>query len=260
MITVAEKCTEFGKITILQSRIKGSHIYCQEDWLQSEADRNGVSLAAYVHAIFGLLAQTAARDVLMIGCGGGTLGTMLSKAGRLVTIVDINPDSIALAQQYFSLPTEVACHVEDGSSFLRRSQKLFDAIVIDAFTDNNVPQHLCSTEFFQLVRQRLRPSGCVLLNVLLQHGSDQSGEIIASSMVDAEFEVRVLEPPGPTERNAIVMGGVVGLLRPPTLLVAPEVILNEIIAQLAHMQSRSVGRCRNSIAASQSAAPESQPS
>ena len=83
MITLAKTCTAFGEIAILQSRLKGSRIYCQEDWFQSEADRNGVSLAGYVHAIFGLIAQTIAREVLMIGCGGGTLGTMLSRAGRL---------------------------------------------------------------------------------------------------------------------------------------------------------------------------------
>jgi len=168
MTTLTKKSTAFGEITILESRIKGSHIYCQEDWLQSEADRNGVSLLAYVHAIFGLLAQTSARDVLMVGCGGGTLGTMLSKAGRLVSIVDTNPEPIALAQQYFSFPAQVTCYVEDGASLLKRNQKLFDAIVIDAFTDERVPQHLCSMEFFRLVRQRLAPSGCVFLNVLLQ--------------------------------------------------------------------------------------------
>ena len=44
MITVAEKCTEFGKITILQSRIKGSHIYCQEDcWMSWNAAKRVLS-------------------------------------------------------------------------------------------------------------------------------------------------------------------------------------------------------------------------
>jgi hypothetical protein len=52
---VARKCTVFGEIMILQSRIEGSRIYCQEDWFQSEADRNGE---------------------------GGRLGTLLSRAGR----------------------------------------------------------------------------------------------------------------------------------------------------------------------------------
>ena len=66
MITLAKRSTAFGDITILQRRARRSHIYCQEDWFQSEADRNGVSLDAYVHAIFGLLAQTPAHALWVL--------------------------------------------------------------------------------------------------------------------------------------------------------------------------------------------------
>jgi spermidine synthase len=258
MITLATKDTAFGEITILQRRAIGSYIYSQQDWFQSEADRNGVSLTTYVHAIFGLLSQTPAREVLMIGCGGGTLATMLVKACRLVTVVDINPESIALAQQYFCLPAQVACYVEDGASFVERQNKLFDAIVIDAFTHDRVPHHLCSKEFFQLVRHRLAPAGCIFLNVLLQHGSDLSADVIAGRMADAGFRVRVLESPEPIERNAIVMGGAVaGLLRP-TLLVRPEVLQDEITARLERMRFRSGRRSWNVSAGSDAATPEPQ--
>jgi spermidine synthase len=248
MITLAKKNTAFGEITILKSRVKGSHIYCQGDWFQSEADSSGVSLVPYVHAIFGLLAQTHGQDILMIGCGGGTLGTMLAKAGRLVTIVDIDPQSIALARQYFSLPLDIACHAEDGWTFLERNDRLHDAIVVDAFTGETVPQHLCSTEFFRLVCKRLRPSGCVFLNVFVQHGSDLSTDVIAARMAHAEFKVRVLDSPGPSERNAIVMGGTVAGLRPPTLLERPEVMQDEIIARLDCMRFRGGRRSWNASA------------
>src|SRR5262249_1694760 len=70
MITLTKASSEFGEIRIVESRIKGSHIYWQGGWQQSEADRNGVGLATYVHAIFGLLTQTTAREMRMIGCGG----------------------------------------------------------------------------------------------------------------------------------------------------------------------------------------------
>lgn len=59
--------------------------------------------------------------MLLIGCGGGTLGTMLTRAGKSLTIVDINPQSIALARRYFSLPHQITCHVEDGAAFLTRT-------------------------------------------------------------------------------------------------------------------------------------------
>src|SRR5262252_2477313 len=205
LIALTKTSTEFGEISIVQSRVAGSHVYWQEGWAQSEADRNGVSLAAYVHAIFGLLAQTSAHATLMIGCGGGTLGTMLTDAGRSVSVVDINPQSIALARQYFSLPEHVACYVEEGASFLKRNQAVFDAVIIDAFIEAEVPRHLCSVEFFRLVRERLAPEGCVFMTVYLQHGSDLSADVVAGCMAHAGFQVRVLASPGPFERNAIVM-------------------------------------------------------
>ena len=37
----------------------------------------------------------------MIGCGGGTLRTMLTRAGQQVSIVEINPVSFTLAKRYF---------------------------------------------------------------------------------------------------------------------------------------------------------------
>jgi len=253
-ITLTKTPTEFGEIWIVQSRAAGSHLYWQEGWAQSEADRNGVSLAPYVHAIFGLVAQTTANATLMIGCGGGTLGTMLARAGHSVTVVDINSQSIALARQYFSLPKHVTSYVEDGASFLARNDAVFDAIIIDAFVEEKVPRHLCSVEFFGLVRQRLAPAGCVLINVFLQHGSDLSADIIAGRMAHAGFHVRVLVSPGPNERNAIVMGGAVATLREPALLMKPEVLYEEVAADLQAMRFRGGRRSWNSRTCSEQTA------
>jgi spermidine synthase len=73
-----------------------------------------------------------ASDVLMIGCGGGSLATMLDRAGVHVTIVDINPSAFRIAHKYFGLPREVDCHVADGRNFLRADRHRYDAIVLDA--------------------------------------------------------------------------------------------------------------------------------
>ncbi len=245
MITLARTSSEFGEITVVQSRTKGSHIYWQGDWQQSEADPNGVSLATYIHAIFGLLSQTPGHEMLMIGCGGGTLGTMLARAGQAVSIVDINPQSIALARQYFSLPEQVTCHIGDGAAFLASSQTIFDAIIIDAFIDERVPPHLCSVEFFRMVRSRLARTGCVLMNVFLQHGSDLSADVIAGRMAHVGFPVRVLVSPGLVERNAIVMGGAVADLRVPNLQMRPEVLAEEIADELRQMRFRGGRRSWN---------------
>src|SRR5690606_17844776 len=77
MIVVARRTDETGEVRILRSRADGSHAYVRGDWYQSHADRSGVSLAAYVHALHGLVLQAGAVRVLVVGCAGGTLGTML---------------------------------------------------------------------------------------------------------------------------------------------------------------------------------------
>jgi spermidine synthase len=238
MITLASKSTEFGEITILKSRATGAIAYCHGDHYQSEADPNGISLAGYIHALHALVAQTRSREVLMIGCGGGTLGTMLVATGQRVTIVDIDPESIALAQRYFALPPEIDCHTGDGLDFLGRSQRVFDAIVVDAFAGDKVPVNLRSVEFFRLVRRRLAPFGSLFFNIFVAHDLDADADRIAGLMAEAEFQVRLLDTPGRVERNVIVMGGAVMALKPPTPLIMPSMGAEAIVTELEQMRFR----------------------
>jgi hypothetical protein len=87
--------SEFGTICVFKKKSTSTITYERGGCCQSEADSNGVSLASYIHAIFGLIAQTKARRILMIGCAGGTLATMLAQAGCKVTILDHHADRIA---------------------------------------------------------------------------------------------------------------------------------------------------------------------
>ena len=98
-------------------------------------DGNGISLASYIHAIFGLIAQTQARKILMIGCAGGTLATMLAQAGRKVTIIDVNPASFILAKQYFALPDSVECQIADGKWFLTSDTKTYVRLFLMRFME-----------------------------------------------------------------------------------------------------------------------------
>src|ERR1700742_3547492 len=98
---------------IEQNNATGGISYWQGCDHQSLADRNGISLADYIHAMYGFIRQAKARHVLLIGCGGGTLATMLHRARVRVTMVDNDPASFAIACTYFALPGGIACHVSD---------------------------------------------------------------------------------------------------------------------------------------------------
>jgi spermidine synthase len=61
-------------------------------------------------------------------------------------------------------------HLEDGRVFLRRAQKQYDVILMDAYTENRygsfLPQHLVTKEFFEVVKARLTTNGVLAYNVI----------------------------------------------------------------------------------------------
>ena len=61
---------------IVQDNRTGKVSYWQKEYHQSAGDAAGVSTADYIHAMYAFLRQAKCKDVLMIGCGGGTLATM----------------------------------------------------------------------------------------------------------------------------------------------------------------------------------------
>ena len=238
MTHVQEIKSAYATINIFQNPDTGITIYEVGGCHQSSADSEGTSLASYIHAIFSLLTQANPRNVLIIGCGGGTLGTMLTRAGRKATFVDIDPASFVLARQYFGLPETVACHVADGEQHLREETDIYDAIVLDAFHGENIPVHLQTPEFFDLVRERLKPGGIVLANLRVGHDFDKGPDRVAQSMKSAWTDVRVLDAEGVCGRNAIVMAGKVEKLREPRLLQAPNTNAQLLRLELERLRFR----------------------
>jgi spermidine synthase len=220
MIPIAHHKTRHGEIVVLMSR--STVAYWQDERHQSEADHGGISLAAYIHAIHSFLRQSRSRNVLMIGCGGGTLATMLRRDGVKATIVDINPRSFEISRRYFHLPRDVECHVGDGRAFLRATTRTFDAIVLDAYDGNQIPVQMRTPAFFRLAKSRLHPRrGCLFVNVVMRNDRDRHLDRIAAVMGKAFEGVRLLDAMGTSDRNAVAMAGAVENLLRPTLTIKP---------------------------------------
>lgn len=238
MITLDTVESKFGTITVSKKKSTSTITYEQGGYCQSEADANGVSLAAYIHAIFGLIRQTKARKILIIGCAGGTLATMLARAGCEVTLVDVEPHSFALARRHFALPDSVECRVADGKSFFYSDTDRYDAIVLDAFEGDHIPAHLRSLPFYYLVADRLAGSGVVLTNVHVKNDADRHPDRIAACLSKAFQDVRLLDSEGQECRNAIVMAGAVSRLALPAIITPPMAGHTEIKAELQTLKFR----------------------
>jgi len=117
------------------------------------------------------LFNPGARNVLIVGGGGGVVPTLLRRdyPNLDIDIVEIDPVVVRLAQRYFAFrPNEgrTRTTIMDGRVYIRDCQKKYDIIILDAFTGGRPPFHMLTQEFFRLVRERLSDHGVVHLNII----------------------------------------------------------------------------------------------
>jgi len=207
---------------IIRDDASGKVSYWQGEYHQSAADRTGVSTADYIHAMYFFLMQAQARDVLMIGCGGGTLATMLTRSNVAVTVVDLHKFSFDIARKYFQLPDTVTCHVADGIQYLKDNRRRHDAIVLDAFGEGGMPAPFMEPAFFKLAHSRLKfRESLFLMNVIVEDDGDRTPDIMVRAMRAQWGRVRLLDTDGWTDRNAVIAAGAVTNLKKPKVLMPP---------------------------------------
>jgi len=109
------------------------------------------------------------HSILEIGFGGGRTAWYLHKylPDATVTSVELDPEIVNLAHQYFGIKDEPNFNVvnEDGRLFLANSKDRYDIILIDAYRGPFVPFHLLTKEFYQLVKDHLSDGGVMEQNV-----------------------------------------------------------------------------------------------
>jgi spermidine synthase len=239
MTRLAQSKSRFGPpINIEHEMRTGAIAYWQGEYYQSRADKDGVSLLDYIHALFGLLEQKIPQSTLMIGCAGGSLATMLTRQGCAVTAVDVNPQAFLIARRYFQMPDSVQCRVADGLEYLAATRRMFDAIVLDAFHGGRMDEELISEMFFARAARRLRKGGAVFANIHMLRDSDTAADRVAARMGATFKDVRILDRAVTKQRNAIVMAGAVRNLKKPALTMAPRIESAKIARVLDAMQFR----------------------
>jgi len=225
---------------IVQDNRTGKVSYWQKEYHQSAADGRGTSTADYIHAMYFFLRQVKAKDVLMIGCGGGTLATMLHRSGVKVTVVDLHKLSFDIARDYFHMPREIPCHVADGIAYLKKHRTRHDALVLDAFGEGGMPAKFMRPEFFKLAKSRLKPRNSLfLMNVIVADDDDATPDNLVRTLRRLWSRVRLLDTDGWVDRNAVIAAGAVTKLTKPRILMAPKPGAAKMRRQLAILNWRA---------------------
>lgn len=128
----------------------------------------------YTHmAMGGLLfaTQTAPKRLLVVGLGGGTLPTALREVlpDAEIDTVEIDPSVTRVAREYFGFKDDPKLKVfeMDGRVFVKRAARegrKYDAILLDAFDHEYIPEHLLTKEFLEEVKSLLAPGGVLVGN------------------------------------------------------------------------------------------------
>ena len=113
------------------------------------------------------------QRVLVIGAGGFTFGRGRPENAAEIVYVDVDDRLPGVADEFLAPLSRSGTYVPmDGRAYLLRDDDVYDAIVLDAFTDRTtMPAHLYTREFFELVRSRLAgDGGSLYMNLIVPPG------------------------------------------------------------------------------------------
>ena len=126
------------------------------------------SYARSVMAGFAFL-QKPVKNILTLGLGGGSEQQFIARRFKDVTIdiFEIDPVVVDLAQKYFNFSPGAHGHVSIGDArrLLRKSNKKYDLIILDAYKAVGIPFHLTTREFVELVKQHVGPGGVAVFHL-----------------------------------------------------------------------------------------------
>jgi len=147
------------------------------------------------------------RRVAILGNAGGTLARSFGVFWPDAEIdgVEIDAAVTDVGYRYFGLGDNprVTTYDEDARPFLRRTDRRYDVIYVDAYHQPYVPFYLATQEFFRLVRDRLAPGGVVALNVATVPDDDTLVREVSGTLATVFPQVRVWNA---LRFNRIVLG------------------------------------------------------
>jgi predicted membrane-bound spermidine synthase len=189
---LAEYTSVFGNIKVLAVRPENPErpsatAYLQDGIIQNMVTADGAVLD---HTEFMIrLSQTyapEAQNALVLGMAAGIIPQHLQRRGLKVTAVEINPNSLQAAQEYFNFDARaVEVHIEDARTFVRRHPGAYDLVVSDLFHGDCTPDYLLTLEFFRELRACLRPEGVVIINTYFDPNNETANETIMATVVAA---------------------------------------------------------------------------
>lgn len=102
---------------------------------------------------------------LVVGLGTGVIPVWYESRGIKTDVVDINPEIVTLARQYFGFHNSGDVVISDARHYFITTNKKYDYVVLDVATGDTTPGHILSFEAMTLVKSHLTDRGIVAINL-----------------------------------------------------------------------------------------------
>jgi hypothetical protein len=193
-----------GEIRVLEEAATGARHYEEGGITQSRVLPGGEAGVEYVRLMAGLLA--GCNRVLLLGCGGGALATMLHRLGSEVTVVEANPLSFKLARTFFWMPAGIECIAADMREIAAPPAGTVGGIGIDVGGPQFSYEGVITAAAIARLRGALREGGRIAVNISLEAPDDPIPGRIADRLAAAGLEVWAFtEPPRSDELNVVLL-------------------------------------------------------
>lgn len=108
------------------------------------------------------------KKILMLGMGAGSVIAYLMQKNKnaLIDAVEWDEEVIHIAAAYFAIQNnkQLTIYHADAFQFLKSDAKKYDLILIDLFTDTQVPEFCFTTGFFSLLKNCCNPNAEIVFN------------------------------------------------------------------------------------------------
>ena len=115
------------------------------------------------------LLQSHTQHIGMIGLGGGSLAKYCYHylPTSQISVAEIDPAVIALGDRFAIPANDARLNVEciDGAAWLKQSHVPMNALLVDAYGKNGMPESLATAQFFDDCRTALAPNGVLVVNL-----------------------------------------------------------------------------------------------
>ena len=178
---LSEYPSHYGNLKVVGVFPKGEnhlshYILLQDGVVHNRINREGNSLSFFTYNLEQLMGfAPQPKSALVLGFGAGVLPRFLRERGLEVSAIEINPDTVRAAKEFFHFKQDgIKIFFEDARIFVKNCDRVYDLVVLDLAHGDGTPEHITTREFFRDINKCLSSDGVFLSNVFIPLGDEKA--------------------------------------------------------------------------------------